>query len=90
MTDTPGLARVIGRGLRQCCPACGRGKLFRTYLKQVDTCEVCGAPLGDIRADDGPAWLTVLTLGSWTENRKLPRALCYSIDHTLDGRGKLD
>ncbi|WP_291074964.1 DUF983 domain-containing protein [Hyphomonas sp.] len=63
MTDTPGLARAVGRGLRQCCPACGRGKLFRTYLKQVDTCDVCGAALGDIRADDGPAWLTVLTLG---------------------------
>lgn len=45
------------------CPACGRGKLFSRYLKQVETCTECGEPLGHIRADDGPAWLTIMVVG---------------------------
>ncbi|MFN4024284.1 MAG: DUF983 domain-containing protein [Hyphomonas sp.] len=51
------------RGLRQRCPACGRGKLYARYLKQVTACTACGAPIGQIRAEDGPPWLTVLILG---------------------------
>ncbi len=62
--DTPpGLAIALGRGLTFRCPACGEGRLFRSFLKQVEACEACGEPLGEIRADDGPAWLTVLVLG---------------------------
>ena len=45
------------------CPNCGRGHLFRAFLKPVDTCAECGEPLKHIRADDGPAWLTVLVVG---------------------------
>ncbi|HWA29634.1 MAG TPA: DUF983 domain-containing protein, partial [Rhizomicrobium sp.] len=45
------------------CPNCGEGHLFRAYLKQVDQCGHCGEALGDIRADDGPAWLTVMITG---------------------------
>lgn len=29
----------------------------------MDACGVCREPFGEIRADDGPAWLTVLALG---------------------------
>ena len=29
----------------------------------METCDECGEPLGHVRADDGPAWLTVLSLG---------------------------
>ena len=53
----------IFRGLRCFCPACGRGRLYRTYLKPYERCEICGAPIGAVRADDGPTWLTVLALG---------------------------
>jgi uncharacterized protein (DUF983 family) len=45
------------------CPHCGKGHLFRSYLKQVDACAVCGEKFGYIRADDGPTWLTVLVVG---------------------------
>ncbi len=45
------------------CPHCGTGKLFRSYLKQVSDCASCGEHYGDIRADDGPAWLTILVVG---------------------------
>lgn len=45
------------------CPKCGEGKLFRSYLKQVDVCALCNECYGHIRADDGPAWLTILAVG---------------------------
>ncbi|HUO93941.1 MAG TPA: DUF983 domain-containing protein [Rhizomicrobium sp.] len=45
------------------CPNCGKGHLFRSYLKPVETCAHCGEQLGYIRADDGPTWLTVLIVG---------------------------
>ncbi|MFN3912997.1 DUF983 domain-containing protein [Hyphomonas sp.] len=55
--------RYIARGLCGRCPACGRGKLFAGYLKQAPGCTACGAATGDIEAEDGPPWLTVLMLG---------------------------
>ena len=51
------------RGALQRCPSCGEGQLFRAYLKQVDSCAHCGEAFGHIRADDGPAWLTVMVTG---------------------------
>lgn len=45
------------------CPQCGTGKIFKSYLKQVDQCAACGESYGHIRADDGPAWLTILLVG---------------------------
>jgi uncharacterized protein (DUF983 family) len=54
---------AIWRGFLGRCPKCGEGRLFRAYLKSVDTCEKCAEPLGSIRADDGPAWLTILAVG---------------------------
>jgi uncharacterized protein (DUF983 family) len=57
------LKQAAVRGLMQRCPCCGEGKLFRAYLKPIDSCASCGEPLGHIRADDGPAWLTVMVVG---------------------------
>jgi uncharacterized protein (DUF983 family) len=54
---------AIGRGALSCCPNCGQGRLFRSYLKQVDACAECAEPFKHIRADDGPAWLTILIVG---------------------------
>ena len=58
--DVPLAAR---RGAMFRCPNCGKGHLFRAYLKPVETCSYCGEKLGYIRADDGPTWLTVLVVG---------------------------
>jgi len=55
--------RVVIRSLLGRCPKCGQGNLFAGYLKQVEQCAVCGEVLGHIRADDGPAWLTILLMG---------------------------
>ncbi len=54
---------VAARGVVGRCPKCGQGDLFRAYLKPVDACTVCGEKYGHIRADDGPAWLTILVVG---------------------------
>lgn len=51
------------RGYRQLCPNCGRGKLFDGYLKVTPSCPVCGQELHHHRADDGPAYLTILIVG---------------------------
>lgn len=48
------------RGARGRCPACGEGKLFRSFLKIADHCPTCGEALYHQRADDGPAYLTIL------------------------------
>ena len=54
---------AVKRGFCLHCPSCGRGVLFRSYLKLSDRCTNCGEVLGDIRADDGPAWATILVVG---------------------------
>lgn len=59
----PDLWTAIKRGLALRCPICGEGKLFRAYLKLSDHCSCCGAPLAEYRADDGPAWATILIVG---------------------------
>ncbi|WP_193141596.1 MULTISPECIES: DUF983 domain-containing protein [unclassified Meridianimarinicoccus] len=55
--------RAIRRGLMCRCPNCGKGKLFQGYLKVVDRCAECGEDLSHQRADDGPAYLTILVVG---------------------------
>ncbi|HEU0117331.1 MAG TPA: DUF983 domain-containing protein [Alphaproteobacteria bacterium] len=62
----PSLGTVLKRAICERCPNCGQGKLYKSYLKQVDRCEVCGEEYGYIRADDGPAWLTILLAGHIT------------------------
>jgi len=65
VTDLPlrdtWLALRRGLGLR--CPSCGKGKLLAGYLKPVELCSSCGENIGELRADDGPAWATILLVG---------------------------
>jgi len=51
------------RGWRCRCPNCGEGPVFKGYLKVRDDCAVCGEELHHHRADDGPAYLTILIVG---------------------------
>ncbi|MGZ5921862.1 MAG: DUF983 domain-containing protein [Rhizomicrobium sp.] len=57
------LPRAIWRGALRRCPRCGRGVLFKSYLKQVDACAACREEYAHIRADDAPPWLTILIVG---------------------------
>lgn len=54
---------ILKRGLRGKCPNCGQAKLFRAYLKQVEHCPSCHENWGAVRADDGPAWASMLVSG---------------------------
>lgn len=51
---------AIRRGLRRRCPNCGKGHLFDGYLKLAPECAACGEDLSHARADDGPAYLSIL------------------------------
>lgn len=50
-------------GLRRRCPNCGTGAMFQGYLKIRHSCPDCGQELHHHRADDGPAYLTILIVG---------------------------
>jgi uncharacterized protein (DUF983 family) len=63
LEDERPLQPAIWRGLRRRCPACGKGALFQGYLKVRDACPSCGEALCHHRADDGPAYLTILIVG---------------------------
>lgn len=57
------LRPALINGWRRRCPNCGSGPLLRGYLKVRDTCPVCNEDLHHHRADDGPAYLTILIVG---------------------------
>jgi uncharacterized protein (DUF983 family) len=54
---------AIKRGVLSRCPRCGQGKLFRAFLKPVDNCSICGEDFTHHRADDLPAYLSVIIVG---------------------------
>lgn len=57
------LGNAFWRGVRGTCPRCGEGRLFRAYLKVQDRCPACGEALHHHRADDAPAYFTILIVG---------------------------
>ena len=54
---------AVARGWRRKCPRCGSGPLMASYLKVNSHCAVCREDLSHHRADDGPAYLTILIVG---------------------------
>ena len=89
--DVPEGARNVRtamlRGWRRKCPHCGNGPMMKAYLKVRDTCPVCDQELHHHRADDGPAYLTILIVGHimaplliwvFTEFRPEPMVLATS------------
>ncbi|WP_025060080.1 DUF983 domain-containing protein [Sulfitobacter donghicola] len=67
MAETSSEERSLGqallRGWRRKCPNCGSGPVLHGYLKVNDHCTVCEEELHHHRADDGPAYLTILVVG---------------------------
>jgi len=57
------LWRAIGNGVMCRCPNCGKGKLFRSYLKVADSCSECGEELNHHRADDFPPYIAIFIVG---------------------------
>ncbi|MBT9244488.1 DUF983 domain-containing protein [Gemmobacter fulvus] len=60
--DRP-LRPALLRGWQRRCPNCGSGPMLRSYLKVRESCPVCGEALHHQRADDGPAYVTILIVG---------------------------
>jgi uncharacterized protein (DUF983 family) len=64
--DTPekrSWAQAMWRGFTCSCPACGKGHMFRKFLKVADTCDSCGEELHHHRADDAPPYFTMFIVG---------------------------
>ena len=61
MVSTPrSVWQAMVNGLRQRCPDCGKGQVFRKYIKVNHTCDACGLELHHQRADDAPPYFTML------------------------------
>lgn len=61
--DDRSVWRAMWRGTLCRCPHCGKGKMFRSYLKVADQCEVCGEELNHHRADDFPPYIAITIVG---------------------------
>ena len=57
------LGPALYKGWRRKCPNCGNGPLLKGYLKVRESCTVCREDFTPQRADDGPAYLTILIVG---------------------------
>ena len=51
------------RGWKRKCPNCGSGPMMEGYLTVRHDCAVCSQELHHQRADDGPAYITILISG---------------------------
>lgn len=87
--DRP-LKSALLRGWRRRCPNCGAGPMLRGYLKVRDSCPVCGEELHHHRADDGPAYLTILIVGHllaplllFTYTKWRPEPLVLAVGFTI-------
>lgn len=54
---------ALAKGWRRRCPSCGGGAMFDGYLTVRAECDICGEELHHHRADDAPAWLTMIVVG---------------------------
>lgn len=61
-TDRPTKPALL-KGWKRKCPNCGAGPILHGYLKVNDNCVVCHEDFSHHRADDGPAYLTILIVG---------------------------
>ena len=63
LQDARPLFASMLRGALLKCPACSVGAMFRRYLKVAESCPHCGEELHHHRADDAPAYFTIVIVG---------------------------
>jgi uncharacterized protein (DUF983 family) len=61
--DERPLPPALLRGWHRRCPNCGGGPMMDGYLKVRPSCASCGEAFHHHRADDMPAWATILIVG---------------------------
>lgn len=52
-------AWIVHAGWKGLCPRCGKGHMFKSWLKLADRCEVCGLDYRFAAPDDGPAFFAL-------------------------------
>ena len=52
------LAAALGK-----CPVCGKGKLYKSYLKVAEQCDRCGTNFKAAETGDGPVVFVILIAG---------------------------
>ncbi|MEO5805666.1 DUF983 domain-containing protein [Devosia sp.] len=57
------VGQAMWRGASLKCPHCGKGHMFRAYLKVADECDNCGEVLSHHRADDLPPYVVIMIVG---------------------------
>lgn len=72
-------SQALLRGVRGHCPRCGEGGLFRKWLKPRDRCPVCTMDLTPQRADDFPAYISMIVTG----HLMAPLIIALSVDYHL-------
>jgi uncharacterized protein (DUF983 family) len=50
---------IMKCGWKGLCPRCGRGRMFKSWLKIMDKCENCGLDYRFATPDDGPAFFSL-------------------------------
>ena len=79
---------ATGRGLAGRCPACCSGALFHGYVKQHRIASHCGLDLLAYRADDAPAYFTILFVGHILVPAMLTLEIAYQFIKQNDRRGR--
>jgi uncharacterized protein (DUF983 family) len=74
--ETP-MGAALWRGINNRCPNCAAAPVFAGYLRVVPECAACGFPLGKLRSDDLPPYVTIFLVG----HLLLPLALWVERDH---------
>ena len=50
---------ILTAGWKGLCPRCGKGRMFKSWLKISDRCEACGLDYRFAAPDDGPAFFSL-------------------------------
>jgi uncharacterized protein (DUF983 family) len=58
-TDQDKFRWILHAGWRGLCPRCGKGHMFKSWLKVTDRCEACGLDYRFAAPDDGPAFFSL-------------------------------
>ena len=53
---------ILEAGWKGLCPRCGKGCMFKSWLKISDRCQVCGLDYNFAAPDDGPAFFSLCVI----------------------------
>ena len=62
-SGSPETGKMIRAGVCGRCPRCAEGRLFKSYLKITERCDVCGLGFSGHDVGDGPVVPAILVLG---------------------------